>query len=315
MTLLAHADLSEIAFRLCSALRPLPGHATLLDALRREGGPDFAPRVSRGGWFRPGRLLDADGGCVTDDALGWLDEAWAAADADGDRLAEQLRDRRLVLTREQGITHYLVAVRGKSPADYLQLEVEELQEVVSHPLGAHFDAIDSVEDLFERPSGLPAPTPTGPSRYSFRRVTDMAAQIATIGAQAGKPPPVMRFLDEWAASSAGQHRHFSDHWVLALSEHLDRYRQTRFAAAPVAAHPMVWNGDDGAAGTELAHLLHDYDRGAGYGFAWYFQMVSGRRVPRSLPARVHADLHGDMAYLPERDAALVARWMAEPYCV
>lgn len=315
MTLLAPADLSEIAFRLCSVLRPLPGHATLLDALRREGGPDFAPRVSRGGWFRPGRILDAEGGCVADDALGWLDQAWAAVDLDGERLAEQLSDKRLMLTREQGITHYLVAVCGTGPADYLQLEVEEVQEVISHPLGAHFDAIDSVEDLFERPSGLAAPTPTGPSRYSFRRVTDVAAQVAAIAAQPGKPPQVIRFLDEWAASSAGQHRHFSDHWVLALSEHLDRYRQTRFAATPVAAHPVGWNGDDSAAGTDLAQLLYEYDRGAGYGFAWYFQMVSGRRVPRSLPARVHADLQGDMAYLPERDAALVARWMAEPYCV
>jgi len=315
MTLLAHADLSEIAFRLCSSLRPLPGHATLLDALRREGGPDFAPRVSRGGWYRPGRILDADGSCVADDALAWLDEAWAAADADGDRLIEQLSDRQLILTREQGITHYLVAVHGTRPCDYFQLEVEELQEVISHPLGMGLDGVDAVEDLLERPTGLPAPSPTGPSRYSFRRVTDIAAQIATICAQAGKPPPVIRFLDEWAASSAGQHRHFSDHWVLALSEHLDRYRQTRFAATPVAGHAMTWKGDDSAAGAELAHLLYDYDRNAGYGFAWYFQMVSGRKVPRGLPARVHADLQGDMAYLPERDAALVARWVAEPYCV
>lgn len=315
MTLLTPADLSEIAFRLCTTLQPLPGHARLLDALRREGGPDFAPRVSRGGWFRPGRILDAEGRCVTDDALGWLDQAWMAANEDGERLTEQLLDQSLVLTREQGITHYLVAVRGKGPVDYLQLEVEELQEFVSHPLGAHSGSIDSVEDLLERPTGLPAANPTGPSRYSFRRITDMATRITAIAAQPGKPPTVLRFIDEWAASSAGRHRHFSDHWVLALSEHLDCYHQTRFAASLVAAHPLAWQGDDRASGTDLAQLLHEYDRCAGYGFAWYFQMLSGRRVPLSLPTKVHADLQGDKAYLPERDAALVSRWVAEPYCV
>ena len=310
-----HAALPETALRLCSSLRPVPGHAPLLDALRREGAPEFAPRVSRGGWFRPGRILDRHGDCIADDALAWLEAAWDEVDEDAERLAEQLREQAFVLTREQGISHYLVAIHGKGPTEYLQLEIEELQEVISHPLGASEDGHDSVESLLDRPDDLPPPVATGPSRYSFRRVVNIAEHIGTITAQPGKPPAVLRFLDEWAASSAGQHRHFSDHWVLALSEHLDRYHQVRHAASPVSAHPLSWPHGEEASGTELAHQVHDYDRSAGYGFAWYFQMVSGRRVPRSLPGRIHADLQGEMAYLPERDARLVASWVETPYSV
>lgn len=315
MTPLVTDDLAELAFRLCVAVSPVPGHATLLDALRQEGGPDFAPRVSRGGWYRPGRILDREGRCVAEDALGWLEAAWAEAGEDGELLADRLRGAGYVLTREQGITHYLVNIRGKGPADYLQLEVEELQEVVSHPLGATDEAVDSVEALLERPDGLAAAAALGRPRYSFRRLTDIAAHIARIGAQAGNPLPVMRFLDEWARSSAGQQRHFSDHWVLALSEHLDRYRQTRYSAVPVAAHAPSWQGTDEARGTELAQQLHDFDRTAGYGFAWYFHMVSGRRVPRSLPPKVFADLQDELAYLPQRDIALVTGWVTEPYSI
>ncbi|PTD97669.1 hypothetical protein [Pseudothauera lacus] len=315
MTLLSPADLAELAFRLCVSTAPVPGHAPLLDALRREGGPDFAPRLSRGGWFRPGRIIDRDGRCVAEDALGWLEAAWEEAGEDGEVLAERLCACGYSLTREQGITHYLVAIRGKAPADYLQLEVEELQEVISHPLGCRNMSAESVEALLERPEGLPPPQRLGKPRYSCRRLTDVSAHIARIANQAGNPAPVMRFLDDWARSSAGQHRHFSDHWVLALSEHLDRYRQTRYGAVPVAAHAPTWQGSEDARGTDLAQQLHDFDRAAGYGFAWYFHMVSGRRVPRTLPGKVYADLQEDLAYLPQRDIELVKAWVETPYSI
>ncbi|MFN3987720.1 MAG: hypothetical protein ACK4KV_19685 [Rhodocyclaceae bacterium] len=341
--------LAELAFHACHAHRPVPGHGPLIDALRSKGAPDFTARVSRGGWYRPGRILSGDGSVIADDALAWLEDAWRSVDEDGVRLADRLRERGYLLTRELGVTHYLVAVRGKAPADYLQLEIEELREVISHPLGQGFGTTaagvtdaegsdaghhgapairtpDSVESLLVPPVDAPPPQPQGPPRYRFRRVLDMAAQIAALAAQPGQAPAVMRFLDEWATSSAGRQRHFSDHWVLTLREHLDRYRQTRLTATPFAAHPLPWAGigataegstsaveDDTLQGTALAQRLYDYDRLAGYTFAWYFQMVSSRKVPRSLAARVDADLHGDMAYLPARDAALVAGWVAEPY--
>ena len=308
-------NLSAIAPRLCQTTHALPGHAPLLDALRCESGVEFAPRVSRGGWFRPGRILTAYHEPLADNALAWLEAAWLEEDQDGDRLAERLRESGYWLSRQQGRTHYLVASYGDHPTDFFQLEIEELQEMVSHPLGAALDSVDSLETLLQRPEGLPAVTPLGAPRYHFRRVNDMAERITTIAAQPGNPPQALRFIAEWTLSSAGQHRHLSDHWILALSEHRDRYHQRRYGIHPVAAHPVPWQAGNDAVGIELAHQLHDYDRHAGYSFAWYFQMLSGCRMPRNLPLRVHADVQADLRYLPERDLQLIIAWVEQPYTV
>lgn len=305
-------SLNETLFRLCATTLPLPGHATLLDGLRKAGGPEFAPRVSRGGWFRPGRILDADGTCVAEDALAWLEQAWLDADEDGDTFVERHAESGYVLTLLQGISHYLVAPWGAGATEFLQLEIEELQEIASHVL-ASGDTPVTVEALLDRPSRAPAPTPVGPPRYNLRRLTDISQFIGRVLDQTGKPASILRFLADWEASSAGQQRRFCDHWVLALSEHLDRFHQTRFGATAVAAHAPVWTGIVGSRGTTLARELHEFDRAAGYGFAWYFHMVGNRRVPRGLAAVIGADLQDGMAYVPERDAALVQAWVAEPY--
>lgn len=298
---------------LCTTVTPLPGHATLLDALRREGGPDFSPRLSRGGWFRPGRIINAKGDEISSDALHWLERAWAECGEDGAVFAEEYVDSTLALTLEQGVSHYFVAPCGPGPEDYLQLEIEELQEVISHPLAHRNETADAVEALLERPTDSAPPLALGRPRYRFRRLTDIRAFMSRIEQLPGKPAPVLRFLAEWAASSAGQQRNLCDHWVLALSEHLDRYRQPRASAVPVAAHVPLWSGTPAVRGITLAQQLHDFDRSAGYGFAWYFHMVSAHRVPRSIAPEVFADLQDGMAYLPERDAALIHGWMREPY--
>ena len=307
-----HEALRERVAQLCATVRPVPGHAGLLDALRRDGGPEFVPRVSRGGWFRPGRILDGAGGSIAEDALGWLEEAWRDAGEDGEAFAELYTDAGYVVTREQGITHYLVAPYGPGPADYLQLEIEELQEMRCRALVSGDAPPDSVEALLERPHDAPPLVPLGTPRYRLRRLTDAAAFVARIAAQPGRPAPVLRFLDEWRAGSPGRQRRLCDHWVLGLSEHLDRYRQTRCGAVPVAAHAPQWDNAE-ARGIALAQQLYDFDRAAGYAFAWYFHMVSGHRVPRDVAPRVYADLADGMAYLAERDAELVAAWMREPY--
>ena len=305
--------LAEHATQICLQLKPVPGHGPLIDAIARHGGPDFAARASRGGWYRPGRILAADGTVVADDALAWLESLWAEVDEDGERMLDRLSDYDHVVTREVGVTHYLVSPYGEGATEFIQFEVEELREMRTHALNQFDEPVDAVDQLLDPPTDAEPATPNGSPRYSFRRVADMTAQVARITANAARAPALLRFLDEWNLSSAARQRHFSDHWVLCLTEHLDRYHQMQVSAKPFAAHPLRWTGADDARGLELAEALHEYDRSTGYGFSWYFQMVSGHTVPRSLAPRVHADLIDGMAYLPERDAKLVERWVAEPY--
>lgn len=312
----APAALAELALRACAASCPTPGHAMLLDTLWRSATVDFALRVSRGGWYRPGRILDRNGDCVADDAIAWLEQAWADADDDPQAFAERHADSGLAVTRLEGVTHYLVAPNGGGPAEFLQLEVEELRERISHRFDAGAPVADSVEALIApADTDTDAAPQTGESaaHYSFRRLTDVARYVGRLAAQPGNPAPVLRFLADWDASSSGRLRRFCDHWILALSEHPDRYRQPRRTALPVAVHTPKWTGTKGLRGVALAQQLHEFNRDAGYRTAWYFHMVSGHRVPRDVAPAVFADLQDGMAYLPERDMRLVTNWMREPY--
>jgi hypothetical protein len=298
-------------------VRPIPGHARLMDALDKRGLPLFALRLSRGGWHRPGRIIDAEGVCVSENAQAWLEAAFEERDdPEPEAFLEEIADQGLQVTRYVGQTHYFVHVQGNHPEAFWQLEIEELDEAHSHGLNPDEALADSLETLLEPAAGVQPGPAFGKPVYHLRRLTDIAAFIHALREQPGKPAPVLRFIDDWAKSSAGQQNRLCEHWVFALSEYLDRYRQRRLGALPVAAtRAPQWSFEEGLRGTELAQCLHEYDRNAGYGFAWYFHMLSGRKVPRNLPAAVFSDIQDDLAYLPERDARLVRDWMHQPYSV
>lgn len=312
------SPLSAPALGACSASQPAPGHAALREALRRATGIEFLLRLSRGGWYRPGRILDAAGAVVAADALAWLEQAWADADEEGPLLAERLVRSGYAVTRFDGITHYLVASAGPRAADFVQLEVEELIERVSHRFAPSAPVPDSVDAMLAPPrSGARQLSAAIASQYRFRRIVEFTPPSATPSAPdaapAGAGPALQRFLAEWDAG--GHARTFCDHWVLALSDHADRHGQMRLAARPVPATAPAWRGLAGERGLALAQRLQDFDRDAGYRSAWYFHMVCGHRVPRDIPPLVAADLDAGMAYLPERDAALLAGWLREPYSI
>ena len=68
-------------------------------------------------------------------------------------------------------------------------------------------------------------------------------------------------------------------------------------------------------GATLANLIHGFDRHRGYRFAWYFHMLTQRRVSYLLAEAVHADLMGAFDYLPARDIAVLRDWLNAPYSV
>ena len=72
---------------------------------------------------------------------------------------------------------------------------------------------------------------------------------------------------------------------------------------------------EAAAGVQLANALLGYDRQAGYPMAWYFNMLTGRRVPDAVAAEVLAEWEQGYRYLPERDMACVADFGKRPYRV
>jgi hypothetical protein len=305
------------------ATPPRPHHSGLLKAAGRAL-PDqpFRFVLSRGGWYRPGGLVRANGERVTDSL-----ETWAEAelsDCDGDMEAfferhgnELHGDNALLATRHSGRTHYFVAPYGPEPADFLQLEIEELHEVLDRRLLSDDVPPADMQELIDplHPSRLEA-HPVARPHYRFRRLIDMRYAIMRLSAPVGQTHPLSRFIGEWASSQTRAKSHFCDHWIIALREHQDRYRNPVLSASPVSLHarelkPFHWNPQ--ARGVDAANQLLAFDRAAGYPGAWYFHMVSGGLTPSDIASTLAHDLDEGFSYLRDQETRLLTEWLRAPY--
>lgn len=282
--------------------------------------PQYAFRevLARGGWYRLGGVVDARGEHIADDLERWAEAELAAHDDDLAAVAAEHAESHLRATRLTGKTHYWVARTGSGAADFIQIEIEELQEVVCHAL---FDADGSVpasiEDLVDPRDACPSlQAALGVPFYTLRRVTEIAEFLAGMRAQKAEPQPVHRFIDAWEASTASHATDFSNHWVLAVREHLDRYRQPIRSATPVAALNGAaprFESTYGARGLALAESLHRFDRQIGYPMAWFFHMLTTKSVPHAVATVVMEDVQGGFSYLPDRDVQVLRDWLHRPY--
>lgn len=296
--------------------------------------PDWPLReiLNRGGWYRLGGVIDGNGQRIAEHL-----EAWASAEleARGGDLAALLDDYAgtpLRATHLAGRTHYLVTRgRGNDATDYLQLEIEVLQETYAQPLFMDGAAPASLDELIDaRCGGAGSPCthcragaahsrcgmPLGAASYRFRRLTHVGDLLARMRTQSLDAQPIHRFVADWQASSAGAATDFCHHWALALREHLDRYRQTLVRATPIPALvgelPRL-SVREGTSGLSLHGALTAFDRAAGYPMAWFFMLLAGKAVPHWVPAAVASDAAAGFSYLPERDLALVKQWLIKPY--
>lgn len=296
-------------------LSPRPHHSALLERARALMPEcEFRFALSRGGWYRPGGVLDDGGRRLSDDL-----ESWAESEAGDDPAAwlESLAELNLTATRHAGKTHYFVAAYGPAPAEFLQLEVEELQEVLDRRLiDPEFppgDLPDLLEPLHVRHL---EPQAVGAPRYAFRRLTDLKQVMLRQPLVDGGPGPLARFMEEW--SRRGGCPAFSTRWIVGLRQHEDRFRNKLVSATPVALDARKlksfhWRA--GVQGLELADQLHAFDRAAGHGGAWYFHMVAGGLVPRDIAYAAARDLDAGFGYLGDADTRLLRGWIAAPYAV
>jgi hypothetical protein len=314
-------DLARQVAELCVRIPASAGPGALARELARtEPQLTFREVLARGGWYRLGGVVDAAGTHVADDLEKWVEAELAARDDDLGALCDAYADSGLTATRLTGRTHYLVASTGPAAADFIQIEIEELQEMACHAL---FDADNppgSIEELVDPRSEddqcASRAVALGAPFLALRRLTPVADTLARIRAQKSEPQPIHRFIEAWEASSAGAATQFSNHWVLGVREHLDRYRQTIFHATPIAAvngAPPRFDGAFGVQGLSLHHALSRYDKAAGYPMAWFFNMITTRSVPHALSAAVMEDTQAGFHYLPDRDADIVKDWLYRPY--
>ena len=317
-------DLARQVAELCVRVPAAAGPGALARELARELAPtapqlSFREVLTRGGWYRLGGVVDSAGRHVADDLEKWAAAELAARGDDLGALCDDYADSGLKATRLTGRTHYLVAATGPAATDFIQLEIEELQEMVSHVLFNADIPPGSIEELVDprgEDPGASRAVPLGAPFLALRRLTPVADLLARMRAQKPEPQPIHRFIEAWEASSAGAATQFSNHWVLGVREHLDRYRQTIVHATPIAAvigAPPRFDGAFGVQGLSLYGALSRYDKAVGYPMAWFFNMITTRSVPHALSAAVIDDTQEGFHYLPDRDAEVVKAWLYRPY--
>lgn len=302
------------------ASAPRPHHAGLLGRAR-ELLPDcdFRFALTRGGWYRVGGVLRPDGTRLADNVEHWVTQQLAEVGDDLGEFFERHVDDGLLVTRHSGRTHYFVAPFGPDAADFLQLEVEESQEIVDRQLWAAEAPPGDAQELTDpvRPATVPAQA-VAPSRYRFRRLADMRRVLARLATSPGERPALARFMAEWMRVQATTGTHFCAHWVVPTREHHDRYGNLVTHATPVAPGARQlksFHWDTGLAGLDAAQQLRAFDRAAGYPGAWYFHLVAGGLVPRALADRLARDLDEGFGYLSDAESTLLVGWLQAPYSV
>jgi hypothetical protein len=299
---------------------PRPHHSALLAAADKlVPRCDFQYAMTRGGWYRLGGVIRPDGTRLAEDLEGWVESELEACGGELDALLERHASDGLLCTRQSGRTHYFVARFGPEAPDFVQLEIEELQELLDRSL---IDPEHLPTDLPELTDPLiplsVEPHPVGRPCYHFRRMTDIRQVVARQPAPIDGPSPLVRFMSEWDQSSAGARGHFCDHWIVAVREHLDRYRNTVISASPISLQSRKlksFHWSPSARGGDLGRQILAFDRAAGYPSAWYFHMVAGALVPREVAFGIAHDLDAGFRYLSDKDIILLKNWLGFPYAV
>jgi hypothetical protein len=308
-------EMSEV----CATTTVSADHAALLQKLTYlYPHLCFQHVLTRGGWYRVGGIIAADGERISHNLRDWLEQQ---AHGDPAQLIDDYGDAGYIATSLQGRTHYFVACSGERVEDFIQLEIEELQEVQDHML---FDPERLVDDLEELIDPLDVAKldaePRGAAFYSFRRFTDIGHFVHAMDDaaehKAGKLLRLQRFMRDWERSSSRHAGPFCHHWVLALREYTDAWGEQIREAKPISTFSedvalMTLNGVH--RGARLANLIHGFDHDIGYPMAWYFFMLSHREVPHQLAESIHRDLMGAYDYLPARDLKVLRDWSVEPY--
>jgi hypothetical protein len=296
-----------------AATRPRPHHAALLATLAKLlPDLDFQYRRSLAGWYRSGAVRSPGGSLLDASLEDWLQSRYQQHDEDFAALLGELIELQPVVTRLNGCHHYFVAQYAPGASSFWQIEVEELQEVFERRLLPNDPHPADLQDLLEplQPASITA-QPVAAPRYRLSRLVDVRALLD--GQDVGEP--VQRFVREWQIGSAAD-QPLCRHWLVQQRESLDVFhqRQTQLAMLAVRERPLQsfpWNL--GETGLALAVQLQAFERLAGYRGAWYFHLVAGAGVPAELAQCLLADAQAGFHYLPDREAALLERWMESPY--
>lgn len=307
----------HVLSRICKETLAGSGDATLVERIQRAY-PGYPLHLARQGhdWYRLGGVVKPDSSRVANDLNEWTERTFIECGQNFNTLLDHCEEGRLLATRHQGVSLYLVAETGPRAEDFVQIEVDKTQEVADRYLIDVDQPPDDLEELIDPLTPVRVePFAVGASRYLYRRKTEIAMFMAELARHRADRHPAQRFMDEWNASSAGRHRVFCREWSVRLNQHKGKHGERLMNVEIVSNRsrdlPRL-ESPEAKKGKALQALISRFDSQVGHPFAWYFFMVKGLVSPY-VGIAVQRDLDGGFAYLADRDAVVLKDWIADPY--
>lgn len=133
-------------------------------------------------------------------------------------------------------------------------------------------------------------------------------------------PPAFRLFQDWQESSAGRGGYlFCDHWWAQTNKWTDHEGRRRLSIIPqwveadggLNLPKISLDWEDSPYG--VIEMLLQFDRQAGYPFAWFFYMVHGNRISHSAGSVVAKAIKEGRLRLPPCDEAVLLRWDERQY--
>jgi hypothetical protein len=306
--------------KICKQTLPGQNDELLLSKLQALN-PDYSVRLAKIGseWYRLGGIVDMDGNRIANDLIEWTTRTYIECGKNLQVLIDYAREQQLIATRQTGNTLHFVIQTGSKAEQFIQIDIDKTREMSDRLLVGEHNPPEDLEELIDPLNPECVETfGIGTSRYSYRRKTDVPVFMDEINKYHITEHPVQRFMEDWNRSSAQQKAMLSDNWIVRPFRHTGRFGEQIINVELINTQQKnVPQLEDihGKKGISLQHLLTRFDRQAGYPFAWFFYMVSGKTIPADSGLAVFKDVSGDFSYLPERDVAVLKDWINTPYSI
>ncbi|MBZ0216916.1 MAG: hypothetical protein K8F25_10215 [Fimbriimonadaceae bacterium] len=306
--------LSEI----CASVVPSDSPAQLLAKINQtDRAHRFRHVFTETGWYRVGGIVTSEGQRLADKLEDWID-----ANYDGDMIDFVARygDAGYRVTRLDGKTHYLAASDGSGILDFVQVEIEEIQEVLDHNLIDQDKIPDTVEGIIDpmEPHELPREF-VSPPHYICKKITRFSEFAEKLTSEFSGDPDFRRFLDEWERSSAGKAIPFWDCWSVkvlpilrGVGEH--KYKVKLFSPFADQIHTFDMSGRGG--GGHILSMLDAVDKMSGFPMAWYFLLITKKYMSHGLVTSIRQELGWKKQHyisFSENDREIFENWIENPY--
>lgn len=310
-------DMEQLS-RICAATEPAANPQILLQGVNdASANHDFGLTYTEEGWYRIGGVVTSEGQRVANNL-----EDWIEAESGGDiiDLVARYGDKGYCTTALAGKTHYLTATTGQNPLDFIQLEVEEIQEVMDHELFNPDRIPDTIEDIVD-PLEINEvePTPVSAAKYEFKQATHFTDMAEELTSDFTGDPAFRRFISDWNDSSAGSAIAFHQCWAVNVLPILKNVGEHKFEIKLLSPHADVIHAYDmsgmGSWGT-IIKMLESLDNEAGFPMAWYFLMLTKKFMSYSMVKSIREEMSWsktDYSFLAENDRLVLENWLDEPY--